>query len=412
MRGGWRSKREGEVMNLEPGQTVLVGHDEPSAAVNLDEGESVTITAVPEPEPEPETIEFRAIDPTDESEQELLANGDIVIPPFAVKVEVDLAFGSVKCFANGTLLRTENNAPIAPFGDQSGDYAPANVPEGPLVLKAEVFEGKNATGAKLDERQIALVVQGDDEPPPDPEPEPGDGPSGIPVPPVKAGWKRVGFSHFDDDIPFGQWNGDPEGCMMGRATGIDTSKRGKYSLAEISQHDGVLDSRMRVVNGQHVMGCPMNKAPNPSNNSGTAPKSLRTSWAMKITNPAADFKIAHMTAKYGKVRAQEIDWPENRLDDDAVAAAWLHLLDGGSGKHFKTKASLYDWHLYTTEFVSGKHVLVELDGIVIGSNMNPSLIGKEPVHHIVQNETAIGVPLTGKGETHCLIDFVTIDVPE
>lgn len=247
-------------------------------------------------------------------------------------------------------------------------------------------------------------------PPPDPEP-PGDGPSGIAVPAVKAGWKRVGFSHFDDDIPWGTWKGDPEGCMMGRASGDDTSNNGLYKLSEISQHDSLLDSRMRVVNGQHIMGCPMNKAPNPTNSPSTAPLSMRASWAMKISNPSLDFKIAHMVAKYGEVRRQEIDWPEVRLRADATASAWLHLLDGGAGKHFKTDASVYDWHLYTTEFVSGKHVICELDGKVIGSNTNASLIGKDRIHLIIQNETAIGTALTGTAETHCLIDFVTIDVP-
>lgn len=250
-------------------------------------------------------------------------------------------------------------------------------------------------------------------PEPEPGPEPGDGPSGIAVPSPKGGWKRAGFSHFDADIPFGSWDGDPEGVLMGRASGTDTSGNGTYRLSEISQHNGMLDCRMRrnPSGSGFVMGCPMNKAPNPSNDSGTAPKSLRTTWAMKVLGAAPDFKVADMTAKYGAVRRQEIDWPEVRFREGATASAWLHLLDGGSGKHFETDASIYEWHMFTTEFVSGKSVIVELDGKVIGSSTNTALIGADRIHHIFQNETAIGVELNDGREARVLLDWVAIDVP-
>lgn len=248
-------------------------------------------------------------------------------------------------------------------------------------------------------------------PPPDPEPEPGDGPSGIAVPAVKAGWRRVAFSHFATAIPFGSWKGDPEGAMMGRASGTDTSGRGTYRLSEISQHDSVLDCRMRKTSTGFVMGCPLNKAPNPSNDPSTAPRSLRVTEAMRVLAVAPDFKIAHMVAKYGTVRRQEIDWPEVRLRAGADANAWLHLLDGGPGKHFSTDESIYDWHMFTTEYVSGKSVIVEIDGREIGRNTNPDLIGTDRIHWIIQNETAIGVELNDGREAHVLLDWVAIDVP-
>lgn len=72
----------------------------------------------------------------------------------------------------------------------------------------------------------ALTVTPPPPPPPDEPPPSGDGPSGIAVPGPKAGWRRAGFTDFDDDIPFGSWTGDRQGVMMGRASGLDTSKRG------------------------------------------------------------------------------------------------------------------------------------------------------------------------------------------
>jgi hypothetical protein len=296
----------------------------------------------------------------------------------------------------------------------------AHATDQPMVTRAE----HDALAARVAAAETLLADHrhGEPEPTPDPEPdpepvpepppEPGAGPSGIAVPTVKTGWRRVGFSHFDDNIPHGSWTGDPQGVMMGRASGVDTSKRGTYRLSEISQHDSLLDSRMRrTPDGLYVMGCPMNKAPNPSNDAATAPLSLRVTECMKVLAPAPDFKIAHMVAKYGVVRSQEIDHPETRLNSGSEAHAWLHLLDGGSGKHFASDASIYDWHTYTIEFVSGHHVIVEIDGKVLGRNDNASLIGKSPVHWIIQNETAIGVALGDGREAHVLIDWVTIDVP-
>jgi hypothetical protein len=75
----------------------------------------------------------------------------------------------------------------------------------------------------------------------DPEP-PSDGPSGIPIPNVTGDWARKGVTTFPDDIASG-WTGDKQGVLMGRASGDDTSKRGKYSLAGITQHDSLLDLR-------------------------------------------------------------------------------------------------------------------------------------------------------------------------
>jgi hypothetical protein len=247
-------------------------------------------------------------------------------------------------------------------------------------------------------------------------PIPGVGPSGIAPPLVKAGWKLApnGFNDFDDTIPFGSWSGDPQGTMMGRASGEDTSKRGKYSNKEVSQHDSVLDSRSRMVNGQRWMGCPMNKTPNPSNSGSTAPKALRVTVCLKIDGPEAGWKIAYMMAKYGAVRLQEFDWPEVSLKVGAIPNAWLHMLNGGGGKHFVPPPpnSLYEWHTYTPEVVAGKYAEVYFDGKLFGRAEGASLIGTNGMHYIVQNETMIGGTLPANmGEAHSLIDWVQIEVP-
>lgn len=262
----------------------------------------------------------------------------------------------------------------------------------------------------LAEGDTAVVSVTTPPPPPEPTPPPpSTGASGIAIPPVKAGWKRVGQTDFDDDIPAGSWTGDKQGVMMGRASGTDTSKRGKYTNGGISQHDSLLDCRMWQDAAGRWMGCPMNKAPNPSNDSATAPRSIRVTECMKVDGPEAGWKIAHMVAKYGVVQGNEYDFPEAQFGASGDGSAFLHLRDG-SVKRFAFSGKLYGWHIYAIEVVSGVSVQVELDGQVIGRVT--SGVTTDPIHWILQNETAIGGTLPAQmGEAHVLIDWVTVDMP-
>lgn len=244
---------------------------------------------------------------------------------------------------------------------------------------------------------------------PPPDPEPGTGPSGILIPGVKTGWQRAGVTDFGKTIASG-WTGDEDGVLMGRASGDDTSKRGTYTLAGLTQHDNLLDIRAwQDAAGRH-MGCPLNKVAG-----GVVPEgqpkgalNLRVEFALKVDRPEAGWKIAFMVAKYGAVRAQEFDYPEAAFDADGNASAFSHA--SGTDKRFALPdGTLYGWHRYSIERRAGQYVAFGFDGREIGRVT--SGITQDRVHFIGQVETQIGGTLPANmGEAHVLLDWITVDV--
>ena len=67
--------------------------------------------------------------------------------------------GSVRFSLDGAVVRVENLAPYALQGDESGNYAPANLTNGTHQLSAQAFSGPNGTGTAGTLLQLGFTVQ-------------------------------------------------------------------------------------------------------------------------------------------------------------------------------------------------------------------------------------------------------------
>lgn len=263
-----------------------------------------------------------------------------------------------------------------------------------------------------------------------PEPPPATGPSGIPVRPAPSGWRRHGWSHFDEDVPLGSWTGVP-GLLTHRQEGaLDSSDRGKYSAKRtMRQEDSLLVcGLLQDANGQRWCSCPMSELWAPS---------MRVTEVMRIDGPEAGWKIAHLVAPGGAVsKVAEYDFPECQLTLSPRVNGFVHLNDGDSEPEasFRLDQALgrtgacYEWHEYTIERMAGKWIDFLLDGMLLvnesGStrlvtpgggrhSVASNLVTTQDVHHVLQNETLLAsssIPAK-MGPANILIDWYTIDVP-
>jgi hypothetical protein len=239
--------------------------------------------------------------------------------------------------------------------------------------------------------------------------------SGIVIPAVKSGWRRVGIDDFTQNTAVGSWTGStllqprPDAARDG--TYKDSSGRAIYSSKRTtSQHDGLLDIRLfQDANGQRYAGSPITKSFYPS---------LRVTGCLRVDAPEPGWKLAHLVAVGGNNVSSrgEYDFPECKLTDAPAVNAFCHQVGGAqlskTVKSVTGKAGeIYRWHTYTIEVVSGKSVTYEFDGKVILKVT--SGITAEQVHWVLQNETYLsGQTIPAKmGEAHVLIDWVTLDVP-
>lgn len=267
--------------------------------------------------------------------------------------------------------------------------------------------------------------------PPPPDPEPALGPSGIAVRPVKDGWIRRAFSHFDADIPLGQWTGDPDGLFQPRPDAArdgqykDSSGRAIYSAKRcISQHDSLLDCKLfQDSSGQRYTGCPISKE---------FYASIRATEVSKADHPEDGWKCAHLVAVGGtNVSSRgEYDMPECKFSSSPQVNAFMHKVGGAQVAFNLAQAlgypgAIYEWHEYTIEVVSGKWVDYFVDGkLLVNESGSTKLVDPagrhsvtdgvttELVHWVLQNETFLGgqsIPAQ-MGEMHVLTDWAAIDV--
>lgn len=75
---------------------------------------------------------------------------------------------SVKFLLDGVEIRTENTAPFAVAGDNSGDYLPWNIASGSHTLSVIPYAGTNAAGAAGTPVDVAFTVTGTPPSPPPP----------------------------------------------------------------------------------------------------------------------------------------------------------------------------------------------------------------------------------------------------
>jgi ELWxxDGT repeat protein len=91
-----------------------------------------------------------------------LINNDIIdydgSPRITIRANYPSTVGSVVFFLNGTRFWTENAAPYALRGDESGNYAPWFVSYGNYTLTATAYSGTNGTGTLINSRSIEFAV--------------------------------------------------------------------------------------------------------------------------------------------------------------------------------------------------------------------------------------------------------------
>lgn len=408
--------------------------------IQVEPGQTHTINitgvadAPPDPEPEPEEIQFWRVDPaTDDRDGGELVDGDEVSRPLNVEVTCEGA-ASIGCYVNGTLVRVENTEPFAVFGDTAGDFVPANVSVGPLVLKAIAYPQDDAAGTPIGERTITIDVI-DTLPEPGPIPVPGtpQNVSGIARPAPRAGFRRAAQTEFAATIPLGQWREDENKVLKYRGDDWWPDSReknmpgrgGRYSSKyTTSQHDGVLDIWLHAQKD----GGDYFKHDGSGTELGTtflvnAPVTFigkRTEMDIHVIAKfpmVAWAKAAWLLWASGTNVNGEEDWPEMRFDDGIGAKGFHHFaraekgqaaFDGGNFKNT-------DFQLYTLRWKMNGFVEFLRNNVRIG--YSTQYMPDEPMQYIMQTETLLAnepiLPKTNGvyAQGHVLVDWFAIDVP-
>lgn len=234
-------------------------------------------------------------------------------------------------------------------------------------------------------------------------------PSGQPMPTLDpAGWTRM----FQDDFNNGtfaegsfisgngKWTAYPDGWL-------DTSKNGHYTPNVFSQHDGMLDVHMRMINGVWRVGTLRPTLPSAT----TFPnqhKKVRVEVRFKAT-PTIGFKTAWLFWPDDENWPYngEIDFPEGNLE--STIHAYMHRQGAcqtcyGDQDAYATTATYTSWHTAVTEWEMGVYCKFYLDGTLIGNSTNR--VPATPMHYDLQSETRLsgGPPPTG-ADAHIYVDW-------
>jgi beta-glucanase (GH16 family) len=223
---------------------------------------------------------------------------------------------------------------------------------------------------------------------PTPEPTPTPTPTPTPVPPTNyPNFQLIYDEQFTKDCAEGQFlttYGDrffvyPNGWK-------DTSKKGNYNPNMISVNAGVMNMRMRTVNG-----VPQVCAPEPKINGSTADRNqLYGRYEARFRADATDgYKLAWLLWPKSGVwpRDGEIDFPEGDLIGSI--GAFMHRQNGSSGSDqdaYKTTAKFPSWHTAVIEWKPNNCKFI-LDGNVIGTST--SRVPNTPMHWVLQSETEL-----------------------
>jgi len=109
-------------------------------------------------------LQLLLIDPVTDTIVRTLSDTDTITPAdltgtYNLQATYDGApAGSVQFWIDGTLVRTENGAPYAAFGDNRGDFRKKSVPADGTsqAIEVKVFSGANASGTELAARSYTI----------------------------------------------------------------------------------------------------------------------------------------------------------------------------------------------------------------------------------------------------------------
>lgn len=179
----------------------------------------------------------------------------------------------------------------------------------------------------------------------------------------------------------------------------DTSGKGVMMPSRvITVHDSLLDFHLRTENG-----VPLGAAALPVLPSGTGQAFGRYSVRYRADSLPGFASAWLLWPDSEQWPAHgEIDFPEGELD--SPVNAFLHYAhpDGGQDA-FCGLGSWQGWHTATTEWTSGR-VQFFLDGALVGTSTTQ--VPTEPMHWVLQNETAYGAVPDATTAGHVLVDWV------
>jgi hypothetical protein len=221
-----------------------------------------------------------------------------------------------------------------------------------------------------------------------PAPTPTPTPTPTPVPPTNyPNFQLIYDEQFTKDCPEGQFlNTYGDRFFVYPVGWKDTSKKGAYNPGIISVSNGIMNMRMRTVNG-----VPQVSAPEPKINGSTADRNqLYGRYEARFRADATDgYKLAWLLWPKSGVwpRDGEIDFPEGDLIGSI--GAFMHRQNGSSGSDqdgYKSTAKFPDWHTAVIEWKPNSCKFI-LDGNTIGHST--SRVPNTPMHWVLQSETEL-----------------------
>jgi hypothetical protein len=179
----------------------------------------------------------------------------------------------------------------------------------------------------------------------------------------------------------------------------DTAGKGLMMPSRVlSVHDGMLDFHLHSENG-----LPLGAAALPLLPSGTGQTYGRYSVRFRA-DPLPGFASAWLLWPDSEQwpSGGEIDFPEGELTSSVNAFMHYANPDGGQDA-FPALGSWQGWHTATTEWNPGK-VQFFLDGALKATSTTQ--VPTEPMHWVLQNETAYGAVPAATTAGHLLVDWV------
>jgi hypothetical protein len=376
----------------------------------------------PDPEPEPpppaEVLDLFLINATSDARQggkittSNISIDNNALPAWNVEavanVDTPGPIGSIRFTLNGTVIRTENNAPYSAWGDSNGDFAPSNLAVGTYVLLVEAFSGTGATSTNYGGVTRTLNVV-DTAPEPEPEPPPPNS-GGLPsrvtsvltptaltfatTPP--SGWRLTGRMVFGTNIAQGDMfkPGSPQEYPP-----FDFTDSGKYGSGKwrLRQTDPSFNDSSGRGNYKGQWTCwvennelieyirngpesaPFIHQASPINRLVSRPLLIepgvtgalnnttrRSAWRIDLLKKfpginnnavgsgAQGYKCAHLLwgqASIGQVGYAEYDMPEHKFGDGLRSNCFLHNPDtqgGQTGGGLSVETT--NWHLWSLEY--------------------------------------------------------------
>jgi len=223
-----------------------------------------------------------------------------------------------------------------------------------------------------------------------------------------TGWHQVFADDFTTKATVGSFPGSAYGSKWGvyNEGWPDTSHNGQQCPNEVlSAQSGVLNYYLHTLsNGIHCVADPFPKvAGAPSKGGGQTYGRYSVRFKSdSIANYAAAFLLWPDSESWPN--DGEIDFPEGTLNGSINAFAHYASASGGQDA-FSSNKPFTSWHTATVEWTPGK-VAFYLDGTIIGTSTTK--VPSNPMHWVLQTDTAYGAVPTNGDSGNIQVDWVTI----